>query len=79
MDYIHIAKQAAAKERCKRPRKAALHREVSATESNTPYYGVGFHILHCVHDRSYFVPCINCRRSKGEALEHLRVFLSKVR
>ncbi len=77
MDYIHIARQAAAAERCKQPKKAALRRDGSRHEADAMYYQVNFHLLHCVHDKSYFTPCAACKRDTKEAKEHLTRFLLK--
>jgi hypothetical protein len=51
--------------------KASTRRIKSKTEREAEYHQVGYGLHFCFHDRTYYEPCLKCRRSKAEALRNL--------
>lgn len=51
--------------------KAATRRIKSSNELKMEYHSVGYGLHFCLHDRTYYEPCKECRRSKRKALNNL--------
>jgi hypothetical protein len=51
--------------------KATLKRAKSKNELEIKYHPQAYGLYFCLHDKSYFEPCLNCRRTKAEGLANL--------
>lgn len=49
-----------------------------STEPVQHYQVPGHGLLFCLHERSYFVECRSCKRTRSEAEENERAFLAKL-
>ena len=52
--------------------KASTVREKSLNERKGEYHQPGYGLYFCLHDRTYFEPCNNCRRTKRDAIINLQ-------
>ena len=52
-------------------------REKSSSEPRQHYQKPGHGLFFCLHERSYFVECKNCRRTLKEATENQTAFMQK--
>lgn len=52
-------------------------REKSTTEPRQHYQKPGHGLFFCLHERSYFVECRNCKRTLKEATGNLVAFEAK--
>jgi hypothetical protein len=53
-------------------------REKSASEPVQRYQKPGHGLFFCLHERSYFVECRNCKRTRSEAEANEQEFLDKM-
>ena len=54
------------------------YRTKGTTEPVQHYQVPGHGILFCLHERSYFVECTKCRRTRSEGETNEQEFLAKV-
>jgi hypothetical protein len=53
-------------------------RQKGTTEPVQHYQKPGHGLFFCLHERSYFVECRNCRRTLQEAEENEQAFVNKI-
>jgi hypothetical protein len=51
--------------------KASTRRIKSKIEREAEYHQVGYGLHFCFHDRTYYEPCLKCRRTKRDAERNL--------
>jgi hypothetical protein len=83
MDYIKLARQAAARKAfaeqvidstSKTPR---TKRQPSSAELEQIYRRYGYHAVFCFHDVLYILPCKKCKRSASDAQSNLDSLIRK--
>jgi hypothetical protein len=52
--------------------RAATYRAESNGEAKGEYHQPGYGLYFCLHDRTYYEPCLKCRRTTREALINLQ-------
>jgi hypothetical protein len=50
---------------------SAIRREPSSNEQQATWHKQGYFLYNCVHDKSKFTPCVDCKRSWREAEDNL--------
>lgn len=58
--------------------KRGSFRSKSLTEHEQRYHSQGHGTMFCVHERSYFTPCKNCKRTQSDANKRRNAFFDKL-